>query len=724
MVQSPMTPTVEELRPGRAAMPSERSRSGRLLDVRGLQTSFHTRDGVVRAVTGIDFHVDRGEIMGLVGESGCGKSVTSLSIMRLVSPPGVIEAGEIIFDGQDLLKLPIDDMRRLRGDRISMIFQQPQSSLNPVMDVGRQVGEVLEIHRKMSQKAARARALELLRMVGIPDPERRLKSFPHEISGGMAQRIMIAMALALEPELLIADEPTTALDVTIQAQILDLMRTLQRDTGTAIILITHDLGVVAETCDRVAVMYAGEIVEQADVATLFREPKHPYTQGLIGSIPVMGMVRDELATIPGNVPNLVDLPAGCRFAPRCFAREPFGVAALAASQHPELLPVAPEHAVRCWIYHDEHGQPTGATGPVMEVVTTMTATAIPAGRPLVDVRGLVKHFPIHGGVLQRTVGRVQAVDGVDFQIRRGETLGLVGESGCGKTTVGRLLLRLIDPTAGQIWFDGKDLARLKGSALKPYRRRMQIIFQDPYASLDPRTPIGDSIGEGLRIHHMGSPDERRAKVKRIMDMVGLQQFQARRYPHEFSGGQRQRIGIARALVLEPDLVVCDEPVSALDVSIQAQVLNLLKSLQRELGLTYLFIAHNMSVVEHISDRVAVMYLGKVVEVADRTAMFRSPEHPYTQALMSAIPVPTPGLARHRTILTGDVPSPVNPPRGCHFHPRCPEAMTVCGRLEPPLIQVGVEHVVACHRRDPGSRTAATCREPAIEPPARMEPAPA
>jgi oligopeptide/dipeptide ABC transporter ATP-binding protein len=373
-------PVVEELVPP-SARPSRRGNRGDLLlDVRGLRTSFHTRDGVVHAVDGIDFHVNRGEIVGLVGESGCGKSVTSLSILRLIAPPGRIEAGEVWFDGQDLLKLPADRMRRMRGNRISMIFQQPTSSLNPVMDVGTQIAEVLEIHRRMSDRAARARAAEMLRMVGIPDPERRLKAFPHEISGGMAQRVMIAMALALEPELLIADEPTTALDVTIQAQILDLMRNLQEETGTAIILITHDLGVVAEMCDRVAVMYAGEIVEEADVGPLFHEPKHPYTQGLIGSIPVLGEVRESLAVIPGSVPNLLDPPAGCRFAPRCFAREEFGVADLAAEEHPRLLPISPSvatdlgpaapstrsvaHTVRCWIYHDREGRPTGAAGPV------------------------------------------------------------------------------------------------------------------------------------------------------------------------------------------------------------------------------------------------------------------------------------------------------------------------------------------------------------------------
>ena len=485
-------------------------------------------------------------------------------------------------------------------------------------------------------------------MVGIPDPQRRMKAFPHEMSGGMAQRVMIAMALACEPELLIADEPTTALDVTIQAQILDLMRNLRDETGTAIVLITHDLGVVAEMCDRVAVMYAGEIVEQTDVTTLFRDPLHPYTQGLIGSIPVVGALKDELAVIPGNVPNLIDLPvglplraalrdprrgghhAGARTSPRApagQARPRRPVLAISRRTRRSPAPAGPRRPgrgrsdrparVRRRPASDGQAQPAMPPRPAPRA----------GERPLVKVTDLVKHFPIRGGILQRTIGMVQAVDGVSFEIRRGETLGLVGESGCGKTTVGRLILRLIEPTAGSIVFDGDELTALKGAALKPYRRRMQIIFQDPYASLDPRTPIGDSIGEGLRIHDLGTSAERREKVRKMMDLVGLAPYHARRYPHEFSGGQRQRIGIARALVLEPDLIVCDEPVSALDVSIQAQVLNLLKQLQRELGLTYVFVAHNMGVVEHISDRVAVMYLGRIAELADRRALFRKQEHP-------------------------------------------------------------------------------------------------
>ena len=677
-------------------------------------------DGVVRAVDGIDFSVDRGEIMGLVGESGCGKSVTSLSIMRLVAQSGRIEGGEILFDGQDLLKLSPDAMRHIRGERISMIFQQPTLVAEPGVgrrDADRGGPAHPSRHEGQGRRGPGHRPAADGRH---PRPEAAAEGLPARDVRRMAQRIMIAMALACEPELLIADEPTTALDVTIQAQILDLMRNLRDETGTAIILITHDLGVVAEMCDRVAVMYAGEIVEQTDVVSLFREPLHPYTRGLIGSIPVVGDLREELAVIPGNVPNLIDLPAGCRFAPRCLARIEEGIDN-AFDEHPSLLPVRAGHDVRCWIYHDQAGalRPRPAVAAAAVVATRSPSGGAHDGErergTLVEVRNLVKHFPVKGGVLQRTVAQVQAVDDVSFDIRRGETLGLVGESGCGKTTVGRLLLRLIDPTSGTIRFDGEDITRIKGADLKRYRRRMQIIFQDPYASLDPRTPIADSIGEGLRVHGLGDARERGRKVARMMDLVGLQTYHARRYPHEFSGGQRQRIGIARALVLEPDLVVCDEPVSALDVSIQAQVLNLLRTLQGELGLTYLFVAHNMGVVEHISDRVAVMYLGKIVEVADRREMFRNPEHPYSQALLSAIPVPNPELRRQRVILRGDVPSPVNPPTGCHFHPRCqlrqalgdPE---ICATHEPPLTALGdvahgLEHDCACHFRGPGAAAA-------------------
>ena len=640
---------IEELSPAATRRVSRPRAEHPLLEVKGLRTSFYTRDGIVRAVDGIDFHVDRGEVLGLVGESGCGKSVTSLSILRLIAKPGRIEAGEILFEGRNLLTLDADEMRKIRGEQIAMVFQQPTSSLNPVWDVGRQIAEVLEIHRDMKGSAARNRALELLKMVGIPDPERRLRAYPHELSGGMAQRVMIAMALACEPDLLIADEPTTALDVTIQAQILDLMRHLREETGSAIILITHDLGVVAEMCDRVAVMYAGEIVEEADVRTLFRDPKHPYTRGLIGSIPVVGVIRDELAVIPGNVPNLIDLPPYCRFAPRCAARVEANLARCTA-EHPDLRIVGtgPRHPllpVRGGSMSGTAPSPAGlgAPGPALAAPPAQPSPARAAdGAPLVVVRDLVKHFPVKGGLLMRTVGVVRAVDGVSFEIQGGETLGLVGESGCGKTTVGRLLLRLIEPTAGSVTLGGVDITRLEGAALKQHRRRMQIVFQDPFGSLDPRTPIGESIGEGLRIHHMGDARERAARVKRIMDMVGLQQYHARRYPHEFSGGQRQRIGIARALVLEPDLVVCDEPVSALDVSIQAQVLNLLKNLQRELGLTYLFIAHNMGVVEHISDRVAVMYLGRIVEVTDRDTDLRGVRAPLHESAPVGDPAPEPG----------------------------------------------------------------------------------
>jgi peptide/nickel transport system ATP-binding protein len=521
---------------------------------------------------------------------------------------------------------------------------------------------------------------------------------------------MIAMALALRPTLLIADEPTTALDVTIQAQILDLVRDLRNQMGTAVILITHDLGVVAEIADRVGVMYAGQIVEGASVTKLFEQPLHPYTRGLIESIPVLAEQKERLDVIEGTVPDLIDLPSGCRFAPRCRAREEHELT-ICMKKIPDHKPVLSGHTVRCWLYQDqdEHRAPFSVPLPSLDMARKDTSIKIEqknnlikektngSGKDLVRVQNLVKYFPVRAGILQRTVDWVQAVDGVSFTIREGETLGLVGESGCGKSTVGSTILRLLEPTEGYVEFDGTDIFGINKRDIKPIRKDMQIIFQDPYSSLNPRKPVGDSIMAGLNIHKIGSKQERYDILRETLQKVGMDEYHAQRYPHEFSGGQRQRIGIARAIALHPKFIVCDEPVSALDVSIQSQVLNLLQDLQEEFGLTYLFIAHNLSVVEHFSDRVAVMYLGKIVELAPRNELFSHPLHPYTQALMSAIPIPKPNLERERIILEGEVPSPQNPPPGCHFHPRCPVAMDRCSVEVPEFIEQNPEHWVACFR---------------------------
>jgi peptide/nickel transport system ATP-binding protein len=591
-----------------------------------------------------------------------------------------------------------------------MIFQQPQSSLNPVTKVGNQIAEVLQLHRHMSKKKGWEQAIELLQLVGIPDAERRANAYPHELSGGMAQRVMIAMALACEPELLIADEPTTGLDVTIQAQILDLMGKLRTQMSTSVILITHDLGVIAEQADRVAVMYAGRIVEEAEVNQLFARPLHPYTQGLIGSLPVLGDVRQKLETIPGTVPNLVDLPPGCKFASRCQACLEHDLA-VCTQIEPELALAAKEHTVRCWLYHDSemHVAPLASAlqeGPTakaqkhrvsleLAAYETDNDASVRETAELVRVEHLVKHFPVRGGLLQRHQGVIQAVDDVSFTIQQGETLGLVGESGCGKTTVGRAVLRLTTATNGSVMFGGEDVFKAEERKLKALRREMQIVFQDPYSSLDPRMQVGESIAEGLLIHGLHSAKERHEIVVEMLRQVGLEEYHARRYPHEFSGGQRQRIGIARALAVQPKFIVCDEPVSALDVSIQSQILNLLHDIQHRFNIAYLFIAHDLSVIEHISDRVAVMYLGKIVELADRNDLFRNPQHPYTQALMSAIPMPDPTRKGQRIILQGDVPSPLNPPSGCRFHTRCPVAMEHCKQEEPVFKEVAPKHWAAC-----------------------------
>jgi peptide/nickel transport system ATP-binding protein len=669
-----------------------------LLRVRDLKTYFHTQAGPARAVDGVSFDVAAGETFCLVGESGCGKSVTALSVMQLLpQPAGYYAGGSIIYKDHDLLRLPEAEKRRLRGREMSMIFQEPMTSLNPVLTVGYQLMEPLLYHQRLSQAAARQKALHVLEQVHLPDPAQRFYEYPHQLSGGMKQRVMIAIAMACEPGLLIADEPTTALDVTVQAEILQLMKTLQVQKGTAILLITHDLGIVAEVADRVAVMYAGRIVETACRERLLHNPAHPYTIRLLQSLPSQEQRDRSLQTIEGRVPPAQKLPPGCRFAARCHM-----VQTACHQVDPSLLPIEDQHTAACILY-DEQRQgrritPAEVHMPPAPRPRTASQTE---PTPLLRLEGLQVHFPIRRGVLKRVVGQVRAVDGVDLEMRQGQTLALVGESGCGKTTLGKALLQLIRPTAGRVLMRGQDLTTLGRHALHPYRRHLQVIFQDPYAALDPRMMVGEIVMEGMAAHGIGrTRQERETRVKAILAQVGLEPQMINRYPHEFSGGQRQRIGIARCLAVEPDFIVCDEATSALDVSVQAQILNLLATLQADLGLTYLFITHNLGVVEYLADEVAVMYLGRIVERGRTEEVFGAPRHPYTRALLSAVPRLDPDSGVEKIRLTGDVPSPIHPPNGCHFHPRCPDAMPRCQEHYPPVYQVSASHSVNCFLYDP------------------------
>ena len=534
----------------------------------------------------------------------------------------------------------------------------------------------------------------MLDRVGIPEPARRAKDYPHAFSGGMRQRAMIAMALSCDPKLLIADEPTTALDVTIQAQILELIKGLQRDFEMAVLFVTHDLGVVADICNRVIVMYAGQVVERAGVDELFERPRHPYAEGLLESMPQVAELGRPLTVIPGQVPRPEEFPVGCRFAPRCRH-------AIEACREPDLaLTPVGSGAARC-ARVDELDLAGSRWRPVE--VGSKAVRAADDAAPLLAVSDLAKEFPVHSGVLRRVIGRVRAVDGVDFEIGNGETLGLVGESGSGKSTVARLVLRLVEPTRGEVRLGGHDVVKLSPSALRGVRRDMQIVFQDPYSSLDPRATIAESIGEPLEVHlglHGRARDER---VAELLEQVGLGRHLVRRFPYEFSGGQRQRIAIARALALDPKLVICDEPVSSLDVSTQSQVINLLRDLQDQRGLSYLFIAHDLSVVRHISNRIAVMYLGRIVESGDSEEVYARPRHPYTEALLSAIPVPQPTVqrTRRRIVLQGDVPSPLNPPSGCRFRTRCPYAMDICAEIDPAAYRTDSGTTVYCHLHTTG-----------------------
>jgi peptide/nickel transport system ATP-binding protein len=675
-----------------------------VLEITDLHVRFPSEDGVVHAVRGVDLTVDSGEVLGLVGESGSGKSVTSMSVMGLLDESARRE-GSIRLHGTELLGRSDAWMSEVRGLRMAMVFQDPLSALTPVYSIGDQLVEALQVHHRMSNRDAGRRALELLDLVGIPNPTVRIRSFPHELSGGMRQRVVIAMAIANDPDLIIADEPTTALDVTVQAQILDLLRTAQRETGAAVVLITHDLGVVAGLADRVAVMYAGRVVEHGSAHDIFHRSRMPYTIGLLGSLPRPDRSSDDpLTPVEGNPPSPLALPPGCTFAPRCpIATD------RCRDVEPDLLPTdRPAHRATCHRidFLVQGGDPFAerTRRAAVEAVATEAPIDRMARATVLEVHGLVKTFPLtRGAVLRRRVGTVHAVDGISFDVREGETLGLVGESGCGKTTTLMEILGLKAPEGGRIVVLGRETDSLGRQQRKELRRDLQVVFQDPMASLDPRMPIFDALAEPLRYN--GWPRDRiEDRVLELLDLVGLEAAHANRYPRNFSGGQKQRIGIARALALEPRLLVLDEPVSALDVSIQAGVLNLLDRLRSRLGLAYLLVAHDLSVVRHIADRVAVMYLGRLVEIGDVSGVFDHPQHPYTQALLSAIPVPDPDRERdrHRILLEGDLPSPADPPEGCRFHTRCPLHKTLspsdqsrCRAESPMITDIADERQTAC-----------------------------
>ncbi|MCS4485232.1 dipeptide ABC transporter ATP-binding protein [Gleimia sp. 6138-11-ORH1] len=695
----------------------ERTEGVPVLEVKDLKVTFPSEDGKVHAVRGVNFKVNAGEVLGIVGESGSGKSVTSMAIMGLLDESASI-SGSVKLHGVELLGKNDNWMSKVRGIKLSMVFQDPLSALTPVYTIGDQLVEALQIHQKLSKEAAYARAVELLGIVGIPNPEIRVKAFPHEFSGGMRQRAMIAMAIANNPDLIIADEPTTALDVTIQAQILEVLKTAQRETGAAVIMITHDLGVVAGMADRVAVMYAGRCVESGPVDDVFYRSTMPYTIGLLGSLPRPDMSSNEaLAPVEGNPPSMLKKPTGCPFAPRC----PLAVDACLDGEpdlvfSPEtLLEENPrkdvdEHRVACKRAVDivEKKLTYKDIYPIPELISESTLDPDRLKREeVLQVDGLKKYFPlVKGAIFKRRVGTVHAVDGISLDIRAGETLALVGESGCGKTTTLLEILDLKAPEGGKIVVLGKDTASLKRSERKLIRQDLQVVFQDPMASLDPRLPIFEIIAEPLKYNGFNK-EYIQGRVTELIKLVGLEPSHLNRYPRHFSGGQRQRIGIARALALQPKLLVLDEPVSALDVSIQAGVINLLEELRAKLGLSYLFVAHDLSVVRHIADRVAVMYLGRIVEIGDVEEVFDRPRHPYTQALLSAIPIPDPEKerTRKRIILQGDLPSPANPPSGCRFRTRCQKFLTLSGEQQAaclesmPDLQVsnpGVDSKNACH----------------------------
>jgi peptide/nickel transport system ATP-binding protein len=668
-----------------------------VLEVAALDVRLPTEDGEIHAVRGLDFEIAPGEVLAIVGESGSGKSMTSLAILGLL-PRTARVSGSVRLNGRELLGLSDAELRHVRGKSIAMVFQDAMTSLNPVYRIGAQLTETLRAHDpSLGAGEARRRSVELLEAVGISSPLRRLDQFPHELSGGMRQRVVIAIAMANRPGVIIADEPTTALDVTVQAQVLEVLRLAHVKTGSALVLITHDLGVVAGIADRVLVMYAGRAVEVGSVDDIFYRPRMPYTAGLLASVPRL----DEAATwrltpIRGRPPSALDLPKGCPFHPRCPLSR-----SICTQDEPRLARVnGGEHTAACHFSADVDAQLFSSGKEAAQ------RPGAGRGDTVLKVDNLTKLFPVRsGGIIRRHIGDTAAVDDVSFELRRNETLGLVGESGSGKSTTARMILRLLPVTNGTIEFDHKDLTRLPPRQLRRVRSDIQIVFQDPFGSLDPRMQVRYILSEALRIHGVSSAAQV-SRVAELLDLVGLEPAHANRYPHEFSGGQRQRVGIARALALSPKVLILDEPVSALDVSVRAGVINLLKDLKHQLGLSYLFIAHDLSIIRIIADRVAVMYLGAIVETASTTELFTRPAHPYTQALLSAVPIPDPNAerSRKRIILTGEVLTPTVPVTGCRFRSRCPKYATEltedervrCVKDRPALIDHGVGHEAACH----------------------------
>ena len=665
-----------------------------LLQIKDLHTDIEIRSGVVRALSGVDLHVNPGETLGIVGESGSGKTMTALSLMGLLPQGGKVSSGSIILDGQDLTKMPLHLKRKMRGTKVGMIFQDPLTSLNPTMKIGLQVCEPLRVHEKLSKRAALARAIEILKRVGMPRPEVVINNYPHQLSGGMRQRVMIAMALVCKPRILIADEPTTALDVTTQMQILDLIDELRDEYKMGVILITHDLGVVAGHTDRVAVMYAGRIVETAPTKTLFTEPKHRYTSSLMAALPERALAAGtKLFSIPGAPPSLTNLPKGCRFAARClWATDE------CRADYPSLSGDE-NHTFSCFHPVQEGDESPAVLQAMMDsgkAEDAVDATGQISHEVLLDVKEASREYESSGsGFFKRDKGVVSAVDRVSISVKKGETYGLVGESGCGKSTVGRLIAGLERPSGGAIELDGRDLATLKGRDAVRIHRDVQMMFQDSYAAMDPRMRIDQILAEPMSIQKTGNARQIAERILEILEQVGLTEEILDRYPHEFSGGQLQRIGFARSLTLAPDLIVADEPVSALDVSVQAQVLNLMKDLQQELGLSYLFISHDLAVVQYMADRIGVMYLGRIVEEGPASEVVKNPKHPYTKALIDSIPVPDPEFKHDENAikLTGEPPSAINPPEGCRFRPRCPFAGEEC-KVQPKLTDE--THRVACH----------------------------